>query len=72
MIRASESPSRPGDSPDLERASTVETIGLQALELARYARAAGFPAIGHILETAALEAAAVAATSRRPSDDAAR
>jgi hypothetical protein len=58
-----------GDSPSAERAKVAESIGLQTLALARFARAAGLTAIGDILEAAGLEAAAEAAASRWPSDD---
>jgi hypothetical protein len=57
------------DSLHRERARLATNIGAQALELARYARAAGLPTVGYMLETAALEAASEAATSGWPSDE---
>jgi hypothetical protein len=49
-------------------AQVAEEIALAALRLADRARGAGLSSLGHILETAALEASADAAARRWPSD----
>lgn len=53
----------PGDD-----AKFVEDIANAALALADRARAGGFPTLGFLLESAALEAGAEAAARRWPSD----
>lgn len=52
-------------------AKIAEDIALGALRLADRARNAGLSSVGHILETAALEASAEASARRWPSDGAA-
>lgn len=52
----------------VDSAQIAEDLGVAALELAKRARAAGLTAIGHLLETVALEAGAEAATRQWPAD----
>jgi hypothetical protein len=51
-----------------EAAKAAEYIGLKALELAKCANAAGLTALSHLLESAALEAGALAVERRWPDD----
>lgn len=51
-----------------ERAREADNIAGETQALAKRARAAGFSAIGHLLEAAAMEARAEAATQRRSGD----
>jgi hypothetical protein len=60
---------RPTDSRRRAPAKTIEDISLNALELARRARAAGFATVGHMLEQAALEAASEATARRWPTEN---
>lgn len=54
--------------PARDRAKAAEDISWSALELAQRARAAGLTALCDLLESAALNAAAEAATARWPQD----
>lgn len=60
--------SEAADSPAGGAEGTMESIAAEALALADRARSAGFPAVSHMLEIAALEAAAAATTSRWPNE----
>ena len=51
------------------RARIAEEIGIAVFELLALARAAGLTSVGHLLELAALEAGAQAATPQIPPDD---
>lgn len=57
-----------GEPGRADSAQIAEDIGVAALELASRAHAAGLPTIGFLLESAALEAGAQAATRRWPAD----
>jgi hypothetical protein len=60
-------PDAPADRP-LNSAEVAEDIGLAALDLAKWARAAGLATVGHLLENVALEAGAEATARRWPAD----
>jgi hypothetical protein len=57
-----------GNRPADGRGAVAEDIGIAALELAKRAQAAGLTALGYLLESVALEAAAEAAASNWPAD----
>jgi hypothetical protein len=54
--------------PARSAADTAVTIGLEAIELARRARAIGLSSVAHALESAALQAGSEAATAQWPTD----
>ena len=58
-----------GDPGSKRRADTAVNIGMDALDLAKRARAAGLASVAHMLETAALQAGSEASAARWPSDD---
>ena len=60
-LRADGRGDRRAGKPARNHVKVAEDIGMAALRLAKRARAAGLTAAGHLLETAALEAAAEAA-----------
>jgi len=57
----------PADRP-LNSAEVAEDIGLAALDLAKWARAAGLTTVSYLLENVALEAGSEAAARRWPTD----
>jgi hypothetical protein len=60
-------PDAPADRP-LNSAEVAEDIGLAALDLAKWARAAGLTTVGYLLESVALEVGAEATARRWPAD----
>jgi hypothetical protein len=52
----------------LNSAEVAEDIGLAALDLAKWARAAGLTTVSYLLENVALEAGTEAAARRWPAD----
>ena len=52
-----------------DSARVAEEIGIAVFDLLALARAAGLTSVSHLLELAALEAGAQAATSQMPLDD---
>jgi len=68
-------PVRPGgtanhadDACTFDTARVAEELGMEALGMAKWARAAGLTTLGFLLESAALEAGTQAAALRWPSD----
>ncbi|MGB7077917.1 MAG: hypothetical protein WBD53_12080 [Xanthobacteraceae bacterium] len=60
---------KPADNPtSFNTARIAEEIGMEALGMAKWARAAGLTTLGFLLESAALEAGAQVAALQWPDD----
>ncbi|MGB7037424.1 MAG: hypothetical protein WBD71_18095 [Xanthobacteraceae bacterium] len=60
---------KPADDPcAFNTARIAEQIGMEALGMAKWARAAGLTTLGYLLESAALEAGAQVAALQWPDD----
>ena len=60
----------PAGDPPVDPARIAEEIGIEALGMAKWARAAGLDTLGYLLESAALEAGALVAALQWPDDGA--
>ena len=66
--RPSTGPKPANDPTAFNTARIAEEIGLEALGMAKWARAAGLTTLGFLLESAALEAGAQVAAMQWPED----